>query len=241
MIVEINRETMVFVRRMDNQSTLSKLAHIEHPHFSVYITPEDGNYELLTDFELKKLIANSGGPDVKHVFSRSALVRVLHQLTQALPVFEANAFEVDMQMRTIPEDDDRPYVYVRGAMKPTLAEEGLDTVALQYAGNALNVPASTPQPRPQGTVAGSAPQAATRAPSAPSADDFVQPRPGTSTHDIFAFCAKLWDDTGRTADEKQLADIRKQAVDQLVPKGLNVSTVRTQAMRWYHNRQRFAG
>jgi hypothetical protein len=247
--IEINREKMTFLRRMADRATLSKLADIEHSDIHVLLTDEDTSYELLTDLELKKLIQNSNGPDVKLVFHRGTLIRILRSITAELPVFEANAFQVDMQWRCIERDDDRVYAFVPGAFKPVLAEEGVEAAALQYAGGTLNVPASPANPAPQGTAAGSTARplfvgrdySGAAAPQRQEAGDFASPKPGTSTHDIFTFCWQKWSETGFTTDERQLADIRKTAVDQLVPKGLNVSTVRTQAMRWYHNRTRFAG
>lgn len=245
MNVLIDVEDMIILRKMQDQTTLTKLSNIEVPHKHVAIIYADGpsDFNNFTDMQLKLLIRNSAGPDVKHVFSTGTLTKILFGMVQALPMFEAKAFEVDLQLRAIPAGDDRPYKYVPGAFAPQLVEEGLDSlVPLQYsgAGDALNVPASAPQHAPQGTVAGPAAQAPARAPAAAGGDDFSPPKPGTSTHEIFTYCAQEWKAAGYTEDKRTLDEIRKRAVDQLVPRGLNVSTVRTQAMRWYQHRTRFA-
>ncbi len=247
MYVEIDREALVFLRKMEHQPTLSKLSSLEHPDKHVVITPAAFNGAGFTDLEMKMLIKNSHGPDVKHVFSRDTLAKILNGMIATFPVEQANAFEVEMQLRAIPSDDTRPYQYVRGAFKAREADEGEQRAPLCYegAGDALGAPASAPQPSPQPYPAGTQAQAFAAPPRpapAPAADgDFTQPRPGTSTHDIFSFCAQEWDATGRANDEQTLTTIRKRALDTLTKRGINASTVRTQAMRWYHNRTRFAG
>lgn len=237
----IDKDNLVFLRRMGCQVTLRNLINIEYPHLYTCVQEDGSSYPLMTDLELKTLINNTSGPDVKHVFSRLTLLHILHELVKSFPVFEVNAFHLDLQARSISEDDDRRYKYAPGQTVPTLVQDGVEEyIALQYAGEPLAVPASAPRAVAQATPAGSA-TAQAQAPSAPaSSDDFVQPRAGTSTHTIFTWCAVAWRDAGFPEDKKKLDDIRKKAVDSLVPTGLNVSTVRTQAARWYQHRQRFA-
>lgn len=237
----INKDALVFLRKMDNQVTLRNLVNIEYSDIYTCIQEDDSSYMLMTDMELKTLIKNSNGPDVRACFSRLSLLAVLKELVKGLPTFEANAFHIDLQSRAIHAEDGRRYKYMPGQPLPQLVPDGVEEyVALQYAGSALNVPASAPRSEPQATPATSAsPQGAAPAASA-STDDYVPPRPGTSTHAIFTWCATAWRDAGFPEDKKQLDDIRKKCVDSLVPTGLNISTVRTQAARWYQHRQRFA-
>ncbi len=244
MLVIVNKEDLVFHRKLEDQATLSKLANIELPdkHVAIMHASDPSGWSTFTDMEIKQLLLNSGAGDHSNVFSRPRLVALAVATAESVPAdTNVKAFEVDMQHRAIALDDERPYRYVPGALRPVLAEGLAEWAALQCAGGPLKAPASVPAHVPQPQAQGSAPQAANARPAVEPSGDFVQPKPGTSTHDIFTFCAHAWSETGFTTDEKVLADIRKRAVDHLVPKGLNVSTVRTQAMRWYHNRQRFAG
>lgn len=233
MNVLINKESMVFLRRMENHSTLSKLADIECPHIAVAICfsdkPED--FSQFTDLELKLLIANSNGPDVRHTFSRDVLLKTVHAIAAVLPVTVADAFQVDLQLRSIPEGDKNRYLFVPGGTKPKLAEGLAELVALQAGANAVKQAATHATATPQGVAVPAAEAAAS--------GDFVRPREGTSTFTIFSFCANLWKESGYTESKSTLDNIRKKAVDSLVPTGLNISTVRTQAARWYQHRQRF--
>jgi len=244
----VNKEALVFLRKMDNQLALRNLVNIEYSDLYTCLQEDDSSYPLMTDLELKQLIMNSGGPDVRSCFSRLSLLAVLKDVVKGLPLFEANAFQLDLQSRAIGAEDARRFRFVPGATIPQIVPDGVEEyIALQYAGSALNVPASAPRSEPQPTPAvayfvgrdysGAKPAAA---PAPVSTDEFVQPRPGTSTDTIFRFCASAWRDAGFPEDKKQLDDIRKKAVDSLVPTGLNISTVRTQAARWYQHRQRFA-
>lgn len=227
MNVLIDKERVVFLRKMGNRSVLSKLADMECPHIHTLIADANG-LESLTDLELKLLIKNGNGPDVRNVFSRATLLTTAHALAASLPESKVNGFEVDMQWRTIREGDTARYEYVPGSNVPRLVDGVEELAAL------LGSPASVQTQAPATPVA---PSAAKPAPS-PSEDGFVMPREGTSTHTIFMFCARLWKESGFSDNKATLDGIRKKAVDQLVPTGLNISTVRTQAARWYQHRQR---
>lgn len=236
----IDKDNLVFLVRMGAQPMLRNLVNIEFSDLYTSIQEDDSTYMMFTDMELKTLIKNSGGPDVKHVFARASLIYILHEIVKSFSVFEVNAFQLDLQARAIGSEDGRRYKYVHGAVLPALVDEDAPYPVLQYAGSALNVPASAPRTTVQAPPAGNAAPQAQRPTAPASTDDFVQPRPGTSTHTIFTWCGTAWRDAGFPEDKKILDDIRKKAVDSLVPTGLNISTVRTQAARWYQHRQRFA-
>ena len=240
MNVLIDRENMMFLFKMEHHSTLSKLASMEWPHVhtkSIYCDhPND--FAAFTDLELKLLIKNSNGPNVTNVFAREALLKIIHSMVQHMPEREANAYEVNIQHRTIPSDDKRRFKYVPGSYVPLPVQDGLEEYAAwTYTAGAVKSPAS----------AGKGSAVATPAPSAVSAlpgpvhvlegDGFSMPKTGSSTHTIFMFCAQRWKEASYTEDKNSLNNIRKKAVEMLVPQGLNISTVRTQATRWYQHRK----
>jgi hypothetical protein len=252
MNILVDKEGMLILRKLENvNSVLSKLAELECPHIATSVCycdqPED--FAGSTDLELKLLIKNANGPDMRSVFSRSALMKIVHAMVTTLPVCVVNAFEVDMQLRTLESDNEEPYLYVHGSMKPKLAEGLTEHVGMQYSKDALGSPATLQDAVSQATPATSAPDTAAlvvqlRAQRTQvdvhkqDGDGFSMPREGTSTHTIFMFCAQKWKEANYVDNKALLDDIRKKAVETLVPQGLNVSTVRTQAARWYQYRQR---
>lgn len=238
MYVLIDMHRMVFLRKVDSHSAISKLAELEAAHVPTKIlSADDARFASLTDYEIRVLIRNSSGPDVNNVFSRDTLTLALCSVIHHLPETKVNAFEVDLQLRAVLTKDgangydgDARYRYLPGSMIAQQVE-GLEELALQYTGgDALPRPARPANVAPAATPAPAVQRAA--------GDDFVMPRDGTSTHTIFMFCAKLWKDSGFSEDKRVLDQIRKTAVDKLVPTGLNISTVRTQAARWYQHRSR---
>lgn len=243
--VAIDKDNLVFLRRMENQVALRNLINIEYTDVYTAIVDDDSSYSSFTSAELKKLIKNSNGPDVERVFSHYTLGLTLVILVKGLPVFKADAFQLDLQSRAIHPEDGRRYKFVPGGGVPQLVEGDEPYTTLRYTGEAfsapLGSPASAPQPVAQGVVAANASTPGIAPAASASTDDFAQPKPGTSTHQIFMFCMGLWNAAERTNSEPELKKIREKAVSVLTAQGLNVSTVRTQAMRWYHNRQRFAG
>lgn len=241
MKVLIDKGRMTFLRKMENEATLSKLADLECPHLSVaiYYADEPRDFVLFTDLELKLLIKNSAGPDVRNVFSREPLMQIVFELTKALPESKANAFEVDLQLRSIKEGDTGRYLYVPGSQKPKPADGLEELAALQCTADAAGRAATLAKQAPQGVVAAATASAANALPAVQPSDDFTPPRVGTSTHTIFTFCANAWKEANYADTKNVLDGIKKTAVDKLVPTGLNISTVRTQAARWYQHRQRF--
>ncbi len=241
MNIIIDMERMIFLRKMDNHQTLSKLCDIECSYTATRISYTDtpADFGHLSDLELKLLIKNSFGPDVRNVFSKDALLKIVHQVVADFPATTANGFEVDVQLRSIADGDTARYLYVPGASKPKPADGLAELAALQATASSATRAAMLAKREPQGTVAPAAAIAPSPTPAVAVSGDFVAPRPGTSTHSIFTFCAQAWKDAGYKDDKATLDGIKKKAVDKLVPTGLNISTVRTQAQRWYQNRQQF--
>lgn len=235
MKVVIDMGRMLFLRKMQNEQSLRLLADMEYPHLHIAIrycdTPTD--FASFTDLELKLLIRNSGGPDVRHIFAHDTLMKVAHEIVSQFPVTMVNGFELAMQHTHVRPNDTRRYQYVPGAMVPMLAEGLAEHAALMGSCSTLPAPAS-----PAPAVAGPAVAASALRALPSAADDFVMPREGTSTHTIFMFCAQLWKESGFSTNKSTLDSIRKKAVEQLVPTGLNISTVRTQAARWYQHHER---
>lgn len=240
MKVLVDKEHLFVLYKMDNEAALRKLCELECPHLATSILYADkaADYQQFTDYELKCLIKNSNGPDVRSVYIREALISILHAMIVSIPVKVVNAFELDMQLRSLAPGDKFRYLYVPGSMKPKPAEGLAELSALQYTASTLPSPATAVQHAP----APVAPVAPVSSPAAfavrPANDDFTMPKVGTSTHTIFMFCHKLWEETGFKDCKTTLDNIRKTAVEKLVPTGLNISTVRTQASRWYQHRER---
>lgn len=241
MKILIDKSRMIVLRKMQDEATLSKLADIECPHLpvAIYYADAPNDFVLFTDLELKLLIKNTSGPDVRNVFSKDALQRIVFELVRSLPETVANGFEVDLQLRAIAAGDEGRYLYVPGGSKPRPADGLEELVALQCAADAAGRAATLAKAAPQGVAAAAPVSAPAAVAKVTPSDDFAPPRPGTSTHMIFTFCANLWKEAGYEDNKATLDNIRKKAVDQLVPTGLNISTVRTQAARWYQHRQRF--
>ena len=233
MYVIIDKEKMQFVYKHEHGSVLSKLAWIELPHIFCRIQPCDipKDFAGLTDLELKLLIKNSNGPDVSAVFSRERLASIACNVATSLPVRELNALELDMQWRAIPEGTSERYRYVPGSYVPKV-DDGLEEYVALQVPLQLRTPEQLNETKPLAPVVVS--------PLLHSDGDFTAPKPGTSTHRIFSFCASLWKESGYLDNKETLDKIRKRAVEVLVPEGLNISTVRTQAARWHQNRTRFA-
>lgn len=237
MKVVIDLERMLFLRKMENESSLSILVDLEYPHIHTSTKYCDGPQDFagLTDLELKLLIRNSAGPDVRNVFSHDALLKTVHSIVAQFPTTVVNGFELAMQRTCIKQGDARRYQYVPGSMVPKLAEGLAEHAALACAAGSVPAPASI---APAVAAPAVAAQVNKALPGTANADDFVMPRDGTSTHTIFMFCARLWKESGFSKDKSTLDNIRKKAVEQLVPTGLNISTVRTQAARWYQHHER---
>lgn len=240
MNVLIDRERLVFLRKLDHQPTLSRLGELECPHHASVICyadrPED--FGTFTDLELKLLIKNTSMQDLKNVFHRPSLLRHVYELAKMMPVDDVNGFELTMQLLTLKPDDKDRYQYVKGSRVPRNVEGLAELAAKTCAGVPLAGPASVPQPPQAATPAALPGMPAGVVAATDGSESFVMPREGTSTHTIFMFCARLWKEAGFTDNKATLDNIRKKAVDQLVPTGLNISTVRTQAARWYQHRQR---
>lgn len=251
MYIVIDRDNLRVLHKHADQKIASNLANLECPQVSIVVTfcDEKGGFSLLTDLELKLLIKNSNGPDVSRVFSRDSLADIMCKIAQAFPSTEnVNGFELQMQLASLAEDDSEPYRYLRGSMKPQPAAGLAELAALHYSGAAIAAPASAPLPVVQGTVAldafgkplgpgGACPPAVMA--KILATGDFTAPREGTSTHSIFTFCATAWKESGYQDSKATLDNIKKKAIDVLCAQGLNISTVRTQAQRWYQHRQQF--
>lgn len=225
---------MRILRKMDNRNgALSKLTSLENPDIGctvIYVDRWD-DYKAFSVDELKKLITQSAGPDVTKLFDKDALMRVLHAMVQTMDVtVVANAFELDLQLRSVPEDDIQPYVYVPGAQRPALRHTPAPTLLAKAAGSAAALAKEGVQGQVAGTTSNALPGAVVEA--------FVMPKEGTSTHTIFMFCAQAWKDASFKDDKDTWDRIRKSAIDKLTKDGLNISTIRVQSARWYQHRQR---
>ena len=241
MNVIIDKENMVFLLKSQDQASLSKLCDMQFPHVAISTVYCDHPRDFIsfTDLELKLLIKNSMGPDVTNVYSRDALMQIVHSMLLQMPEVQINSLEVDFQWRTIQPGNKKRHVYVPGGYVPASGEGLAEIAGWKYSKGAANaVPAQASPASTAPRTARATPTAnAMPAPSAKATGDFAMPKTGTSTHTIFMFCAERWKETGYSDDHTTLEGIRKQAVETLVPKGLNVSTVRTQAARWYQHRQ----
>ena len=242
MYILINREKMLLLRKHPDQRVVSMLADLECSEHAVCVTfcDEVAGFFPLSDLELKLLIKNCNGPDVAHIWSRSTLDQIFMGMCATLPIFgPVSAYELTMQLASVRDSEDA-YRYVYGSMQPAPAEGLEELAALLYVAGTPRVeftPVAPANALGQATPLPVAP----RAPLAFAEPDFALPRLGTSTHRIFEFCAKLWQDASYADDESVLKDIKKKAVDKLTAEGLNISTVRVQSQRWYQNRKAACG
>ncbi len=246
MQIIVDLENMLFLRKHEDYATLSKLCDMECSHVSTSLMYCDHarDFVSFTDLELKTLIKNAHGPDVVNVFSRAALCDILVAMIKQMPVSEVNAYEVDLQWRTIIKGDKKRYQYVPGGFVPVCAEGLAELAGWKYkaggAASPLPRPASPVTTLPQGAVATPGASTAPRAVQAVAVDGFSMPKAGTSTHTVFMFCAERWKEAGCVDEDDILDKIKKSAIEVLVPQGLNISTVRTQAARWYQHRTQVA-
>jgi hypothetical protein len=244
----IDRERMVVVHKHHDQRVISMLGHLEAAHRDTLNTfiNESSGFGPLSEMDLRRIIKNTGFEPGN--VPRSVLCAMLINLLNEMPESKVDlgALEAQCEWVTGLKDDVDPYRHVPKAIRPALVEE--HDVAdfppaykaaedcVQRAASARNLPAATTP----------APGDAERAAERPSAtvghsivEDFTPPRPGSSTYTIFAWCATAWKESNYADDKKTLDTIRAKALDALTGQGLNASTVRTQAMRWYQHRQRF--
>lgn len=239
MYVSIDRENMALVHKHEDQSTVSKLASIELPHVACIVLSVSGDCFSIafTDLELQKLHQTITG-QLLPGYSRGHLVSVCTELVARAAVTDCDRLEVDLQYRSIPDNDSARYAYVKGSMKPLLmpdlwqpswvvvprlTAEALLAIEPYKASAAARNFAAAPIPAP---AQGSRPPA----PAAPRAAP-VAPRGGQRTV-IWDAADKAWEAAGKPTNASIILKMRKEVMDGLEKQGVKRTSCSSELGNW---------
>lgn len=241
MFVSIDLENLVFLHKHTVQVCVSNLADIEAPHVSVSVIPLDNStcFAGLTDLELLKLYRNTTGSK-SGGFYRPGLELLCFQAAKDIPITTASAFEVDIQRRAIPEDDEDRYRYVAGAMRPERVNELFPMNVLRTESNvAYETQAGLLRPKVAANhmapAAGIAPtgrdikQANGVARVAPPAG--ATPR-GGQRETIWAHADTSWEAAGKPTAIPKVLDMRKSWMTELEQKGIKRTSSSSELGNW---------
>lgn len=242
MIVSIDREHMLLIHKHDDHMTVSKLASIELSHVACVVTPVESDWDRcfssFTDLELKLLHKNITGEDF-HGYSRPHLVAACVELARRAPYTECNPFEVDMQFRSIKEDDDGRYAYVKGSMKPRPVDELFELapqrVPMLSADELRGLKVHAQRTSAGATAGASTPAATTPAPQqrsrpvAPATP--TAPRGGQRTI-IWEAADKAWEAAGKPTSQPVILKLRKQIMDDLEKQGVKRTSCSSELGNW---------
>jgi hypothetical protein len=144
MNILIDKERMVFLRKHQSQKVLCDLAWIESHEAPVALFECDASRPLsmFTELELSMLYKNTTGQEWCHANKYSALLQVVFDLMQRLPVDNINAFEAEAQAAKIKDDTTHSYQFVKGATSPA-QKRGMKMKSLWRCGES---PRLTPLP-----------------------------------------------------------------------------------------------
>lgn len=243
MHVTINMEAARFVHAHPDHRVCRLLADIELPHVSVIIMPADHpqDFERFTDLELQLLYKGVTGQQAPGHY-RPHMVRAVCAAAQALPVVDADLWELQTQHGCIRAGDAGRYRYVKGSLRPEPVPDLFETAALVTTASAADLEAArlrAPEPiavhvadPAQHTVAKAPARRPAAPPSAPR-----QPGEGSVTDRIFAACdAALAElraaDPGKWGSEAALAEARRLAIPRLEAAGVNSNSARKGSSMW---------
>jgi hypothetical protein len=240
MYICIDRDNMQFLAKHQNNVCLSHLANIEAAHVSVLIAPcdEPRDFMLLTDLELRLLFKHVTGNDPQTAHRPLMLAHCV-ALAQQVPEREINAFEVEVQSNSIPDDDKTGrYRYVPGATRPqrcadlfeperlTCAQGWSAERVAEFAKQAPQPPiaaAATHAPAPQRSPAARPAGGAAATPAAPR---------GGGRQAIWAHMDALWEKAGKPTDVKVVLALRKTCMDELEPQGFKRTSASSELGNW---------
>lgn len=237
----IDLTNMTFVYAHENTRLLSCLAHIELLDVGTYVCDAtyQGTYARFTDMELKLLYKNTFGSE--SFFSRGGTIQVLMDNVRDLPQVQADPYEALIQCNSIAEDDETPYRYQAGSMKPLELEEAYEPPPLRLRPPVLGdkpfKPAETPAPKPptqaaQAPLGHAAPPASTKVAAAPR-----EPRePGGARPRIFAVADAVWAEAGKPTNIPAVLMLRKQIMNLLEEEGIKRTTSSTALGEWQKTR-----
>lgn len=240
MYILIDLNKMCVRYKHTNSTILSNLMHLEFPHCTAVVMPEDlqGCYKTFSDMELRLLYTNLCGQKFEG-FDRHSLMCNVIALCDLVPESTLNQFEVAAQAAYVKDGDLKYYSYVPGSYVPKLQPDlytpnAVATVAgytpTQYTAPVQQTaPASTPQAArvftphtPAAPKAPSTPRDHTSAGSSPEG----APKAGSKTGMVWQIADSLYTEG---ADFKSL---RKQVIDACEAEGINVSTASVQWGKW---------
>lgn len=215
MYVSIDRENLKFLHKHADLHVVCNLVHIEAPNIAICIVDHDSDAFLsdYTGMELAMLYKNTSGHD--HTGrSDSALRALLAELAGRLPTSDVNKFELDRQAASIPEDNDQPLKYVKGATRPGKAPAELFPLKAERNSDEDAIAARAKQRAPQrpASVASTpAPaSAAARPQRAPAA-----PRQGGVRAVIWEVADSMWEKEDKPTGKAEVLSLRKRVMDVL--------------------------
>lgn len=215
MYVSIDRENLKFLHKHEDIHVVCNLVHIEAPHIAICIMAYDSDVFLsdYTGMELAMLYKNTSGHDHSGR-SNSALRAILAEMAERLPTSDVNKFELDRQAASIPEDNDQPFRYVKGATRPGKPLAELFPLRADRNADEDAVAASAKQRPAQrtATVASTNTPAApvTRPQRAPAA-----PRQGGVRAVIWDVADGMWEKEGKPTGKAEVLSLRKRVMDVL--------------------------
>ncbi len=240
MYVSIDRDNMRFLHKHPDYSTVSNVSWIEAPHVSLLVTPIDYSHFLkdFTDLELRLLYRNTTGVD-HTAYGGDALRAILQELAERLPDTDADPREARLQADYIDQDNQEPFVYVKGALRPAKSGDLWEPEALKAPRSdneeviAAAVRLRPAQPRataastPAAASTGSRAARPAAAPRTPTA-----PRQGGVREKIWARADSMWEEAGKPTDKSTVLALRKRMMDALEEEGVKRTSSSNELGNW---------
>jgi hypothetical protein len=244
----IDLTNMTFVYAHENTRLLSSLAHIELMEVGTLVCDAtyQGTYARFTDLELKLLYKNTFGTE--SFFGRGACIQVLMDNARDLPQADVDAYEALVQANSIAEDDETPYRYQRGSMKPLALDEAYAPPPLRLRPPVLGDKPFKPADKPSGALFVGRDYSGAQAPQAPAGPERTaastkvaaaprEPRaPGGARPRIFEVADAMWAAAGSPRDLPTVLNLRKQMMTALEAEGIKRTTSSTALGEWQKTR-----
>jgi hypothetical protein len=237
MYVSIDMENMRFVHKHTEHKVVSMLSWIELAHVHCRVQPLDHTRDFcgLTDLELFSLYRSHTGVAPGGYGSEGLRVLCL-EAARMLPESDASSWELEIQLRGIPDDDRGRYRYVKGSMTPAPVDELFEvpvhrvTVAPQVVAGART---ATPAPVPHTPIP--LPPGRDRTPGAPVVPRAPPAAPtarGAGREKIWAVADRMWEAAGKPMAVATVLDLRKKMMDVLEAEGTKRTSASSELGNW---------
>jgi len=250
MFIAVDQEEMKFIYKHPELSVVMNLMWIEYPRGSTSVDlyafdlHDSSGLQGFTDMELAILYRNTTGFDHSGL-NRNALLQVLFNLAEAIPVKDINPYELEYQADFIKGDDYHNYQFVGGSIRPAKINDLFEVTPLHASSNpgqetkAQNGETPAVLRRTGRDRAGVNRVATSQKPASVLSPSLAPPRRGSAKVIIWEVADAMWAEAGSPTDKETILQLRRNIMLTLEGKGIKKTTSSSQLGNWHKTRAPF--